>query len=122
MDIWHTLTSSSVLLGIAALGGLVLVLIRISQKTNPPHWLAMLHGFIAAAGVTLLCYVAVFAAIPPMALYGLLCLLVAALLGVWLNLGYQIKGSLLPVSVIAVHALFAVVGFLLLLAAAFLKR
>ncbi|WP_395407567.1 hypothetical protein ACHMW6_13290 [Pseudoduganella sp. UC29_106] len=64
MDSLTTLTSSSVLLGLAALGGLLMVLIRLGKKTNPPHWLAMVHGFIAAAGVTLLCYVALFAPIP----------------------------------------------------------
>jgi hypothetical protein len=120
MDAQTILTSSSVLLGFAALGGLFMVLIRLAQKTNPPHWIAMAHGFIAAAGVTLLCYVALFAPIPGKAAIALLLLLAAALVGAWMNLGYHIKGQLLPNAVMIVHALVAVIGFLLLLAALFL--
>ncbi len=34
---------------------------RLSQKKNPPNWLALLHGLRAASGLTLLLYAALTA-------------------------------------------------------------
>jgi hypothetical protein len=41
---------------VAALGGLTMAGIRFAGKPQPPVWLAMLHGFLSAAAVTLLLY------------------------------------------------------------------
>ena len=45
------------------------------QGSNPPAWLAMLHGFLAAAGLTLLTVAALTVGIPGLALGGLALLL-----------------------------------------------
>jgi len=80
--------TACVLLAIAALGGLTMAGIRFGGKPQPPTWLAMLHGFLlAAAG------------------------------GTFLNLNYHWKMLPLPKGMIVGHALIAVAGFALLLAA-----
>ena len=117
MDTQTILFVACVLFGVAAAGGIVMALIRLGKKANPPHWIAMLHGFIAAAGVTLLAYVSIFAHVPDLAHIGLLALLLAAIGGVWMNLGRHQQGVLIPNAVMVGHALVAVAGVALLLLA-----
>lgn len=107
-----------VILAIAAAGGLIMAGIRLFGDRNPPAWLAMLHGLLAGAGLTLLLFAAFTVGIPTFALYALILLIIAALGGVFLNLGYQEKRELLPKPVVYLHALLAVVGFVLLIIAA----
>ncbi|MEO8809734.1 MAG: hypothetical protein ABI386_05775 [Rhodanobacter sp.] len=92
--------------------------VRIFSNSNPPAWLAMLHGLLAAAGLTLLLFAAFTAGIPRHATWALILLAIAALGGLLLNLGYQEKRKLLPKPVMYVHALIAVAGFILLIVAA----
>lgn len=106
------------LFAIAAAGGLVMASVRIFSDRNPPAWLAMLHGLLAGAGLTLLIFGALTVGIPKYAMWALILLAIAALGGVFLNLGYQEKRTLLPKSVMYAHAVIAVVGFVLLLTAA----
>jgi hypothetical protein len=73
------LRTSTVLLAIAALGGLVMAGIRFAGKPHPPIALAMLHGFLAAAAVTLLLYAAATIGLPSMAFTALV--LIIAVLG-----------------------------------------
>jgi hypothetical protein len=103
------------LLGVAALGGIVMAATRLSQEKNPPSALALLHGLLAAAGLTLLLYAACTVGIPTMAAAGLALLLIAALVGVVLNQKYQWKAVLLPRGLLLGHAALAVIGFVLLL-------
>jgi len=91
MDPSLILRTSSVLLAITAGGGLVMAAIRFGGKPHPPSWLAMLHGFLAAAGLTLLVYAYFAMAIPAFAALALLLLLIAAAGGVLMNLGYHLK-------------------------------
>lgn len=107
-----------VLFAIAAAGGLVMAGVRISGNKNPPAWLAMLHGLLAGAGLTLLLFAAFTVGLPKYALWALILLVIAALGGVFMNLGYQEKRELLPKPVLYIHALIAVVGFILLIMAA----
>jgi len=104
-----------VLFAVAALGGVVMAIVRLSKNVNPPSWLAMLHGLLAAAGVTLLLYAAFAGGIPALATAGLLLILIAALVGLVLNLKYQWPRALLPTGVVFGHAAIAVVGFILVL-------
>lgn len=106
-----------VLFGIAAAGGIVMALIRLGSHNNPPHWIAMLHGFLAAAGVTLLAYVTIFAHVPDMVQFGLLAFVLAAAGGVWMNLARHHQNRLIPSTIMIVHALVAVAGLALLLLA-----
>ena len=89
--------------------------IRFAGNRQPPIALAMLHGFLAAAAVTLLLYAAATVGLPGMALVALVLFLVAAGGGVILNLNYHWKQLPLPKWLVVVHAAAAVVGFVLLL-------
>ena len=116
------LRTSTILLAIAAVGGLVMVGIRFAGDRQPPAALAMLHGFLAGAAVTLLLYAAATVGLPKMALWALVLFVVAAGGGVILNLNYHWKQLPLPKWLIVVHATAAVAGFLLLLAATWATR
>ena len=121
MNLASVLWTSTILLVITAAGGLVMA--GVAFKGNqPPTWLAMLHGFLAAAALTLLLYAAATVGLPGMALTALVLLLVAAAGGVVLNLKYHWKQLPLPRWLVVVHAVAAVAGFLLLLAAAWAAR
>ena len=113
------LQTSAVLLGLSALGGAAMALIRFSGKPHPPAWLAMLHGFLAAAGLTLLAFAAATVGVPQLAVIALVLFIAAAGGGVLLNLGYHLKGVPLPKWLVLVHAAIAIVGFACLLIAAF---
>lgn len=116
------LRTSTVLLAIAAVGGLVLAGYRFGGDRQPPTALAMLHGFLAAAAVTLLLYAAATVGLPGMALAALALFLLAAGGGVILNLDYHWKQRPLPKWLVIVHAGAAVVGFVLLLSATWATR
>ncbi|MGH8139941.1 MAG: hypothetical protein ACREVV_17330 [Steroidobacteraceae bacterium] len=104
-----------ILLAVGALGGVVMAIVRLFRNINPPSWLAMLHGLLAAAGITLLLYAACTAGIPQLANAGLVLLVLAALGGLVLNLKYHAQNALLPRGLLVGHALLAVIGFLLVL-------
>jgi len=104
-----------VLFAIAALGGVMMAVVRLSKNMNPPSWLALLHGLLAAAGLTLLLYAAMAVGIPTLADAGLVLLVIAALGGLVLNLKYQWERALLPPGLMIGHAAIAVVGFVLVL-------
>ena len=106
-----------VLFAIAAVGGIVMATIRFSGKPHPPTWLAMLHGFLAGAGLTLLIYAACTVGLPSLALTATALFVVAALGGAVMNLNYHLKMLPLPKWLVLVHAAIAVVGFLCLLVA-----
>jgi len=82
----------------------------------------MLHGFLAAAAVTLLLYAAATVGLPRMALIALVLFLAAAAGGAILNLNYHWKQLPLPKGLVIVHAIAAVAGFVLLLAATWAAR
>lgn len=111
------LKTASVLLAIAALGGLTMAGIRFGGKPQPPTWLAMVHGFLSAAALTLLVYAYFTVGLPALAAWALLLFLIAAAGGAFLNLNYHWKMLPLPKGMIVGHALIAVAGFALLLAA-----
>lgn len=116
------LRASTVLLAIAAAGGLVMAGIRFASDRQPPAALAMLHGFLAAAGMTLLLYGAATVGLPGMAVGALVLFLVAAGGGVILNLQYHWKQVPLPKWLVVVHACIAVVAFAMLVAATLAAR
>lgn len=105
------------LLAISAAGGLTMAAIRFSGKPHPPTWLAMLHGFLSAAALTLLTYACFTVGLPGTAQLALALLLVAAAGGAFINLNFHWKMLPLPKGLILVHAGLAVCGFLLLVIA-----
>jgi hypothetical protein len=116
------LLTASVLLAVAAAGGLVMAGIRFVGDRSPPAALAMLHGFLAAAAVTLLLYAAATIGLPRLALMALALFVVAAGGGAILNLNYHWKQRPLPKGLVLVHAGAAVLGFVLLVAATWSAR
>ncbi len=108
---------AAALLGMGALGGLVMAGIRFSGAPRPPSWIAMLHGVLAAAGLTLLIYSALTVGIPRMAQLATGLLVLAALGGTVINLQFHSKMLALPKPLIVGHALLAVSGFALLVLA-----
>ena len=122
MNLASVLWTSTILLAITAAGGLVMAGIAFKGHQQPPTWLAMLHGFLAAAALTLLLYAAATIGLPGMAMTALVLFLVAAAGGVMLNLKYHWKQLPLPRWLVIVHAVAAVAGFLLLLAATWTMR
>jgi hypothetical protein len=109
------LETSAALFGIAALGGLTMAAIRVTQKVNPPSWIAMAHGLLAAAGLTLLAWAVWRVGADNYAQGALALLLLAAAGGAYLNLRYHMRSTPLPVGFMWGHALLAVLGFGLLL-------
>jgi hypothetical protein len=92
------LLTSTVLLAVAAAGGLLMAGMRFVGDRSPPAPLAMLHGFLAAAAVTLLLYAAATVGLPRLALLALGLFLAAAAGGAILNLKYHWKQLPLPQS------------------------
>ena len=105
------------LLAVSATGGLTMAAIRFGGKPHPPTWLAMLHGFLSAAALTLLLYACFTVGLPGMAQLALLLFLVAAAGGAYMNLNFHWKMLPLPKAIILVHAGVAICGFLLLVIA-----
>jgi len=113
------LQTATILLAVTALGGLLMAGIRFSRKHNPPAWLAMLHGLLAASGLTLLAYAVCTMTVPPMATLALALFLLAAAGGAVMSLAYKWRQRLLPAWLVVAHAIAAVTAFVLLLLAAF---
>lgn len=100
-----------VLFAVAALGGIVLAIMRIRGRLTLPLGLALVHGIVAAAGLAaLIAAVATgLGAKTPLVLF-----LVAAV-GGFVLFSFQLRKKAIPIAVMVVHAIVAVVGFLLLL-------
>jgi hypothetical protein len=105
------------LLAVSAAGGLIMAAMRFSGKPHPPISLAMLHGFLSAAALTLLFYAYFTVGLPRMAQLALLLFLAAAAGGAFMNLNFHWKLLPLPKWLVLVHAGIAVCGFLLLVIA-----
>ena len=106
------------LFAIAAAGGLIMAGVRAFAQRNPPAWLALLHGLLAGAGLTLLLLLYFVSGLPALATWALLLFIIAAAGGVLMNLGFQWQQKPIPLSLMYAHALIAVVGFVLLVWAA----
>ena len=119
MDATLMLRTAVVLLGLTAVVGVVMAGIRFGRTRNPPAWVSLVHGLLAGGALTLILYAAVVLGVPTSAKIGLGLLLVAAAGGVVMNLGYHWKDRLDPASVVVLHATLAVVGFIMLVLAAF---
>jgi len=109
--------TASFLLALAAVGGVIMAAMRFGGRPQPPAWLAMLHGFLAGAAVTLLLYAYFTVGLPTLAAWAVLLFLMAAAGGAFLNLNYHAKNLALPKGLIVGHASLAVIGFLMLLVA-----
>lgn len=101
-----------VLFALAALGGVVLAIMRLRGRTTLPIGLAVVHGLVAAAGLVALIAAVVGSGLGAQASLGLF--VIAALGGVAL-FSFQLRGKPLPIGLMLAHGLVAVVAFVLLL-------
>jgi hypothetical protein len=114
MDVQTMLRTAIILLGITALGGLLMAGMRFSGRPHPPPFFAMVHGLLAGAGVTLILYAGLAGGMPGGGWGGLALLLVAVLGGLVLNLRYHWEKRELPIGLMLGHAGLAVAGFVVL--------
>lgn len=114
MDAQLMLRTGIVLLALTAAGGLVAATFRLSGRPHPPNFITMLHGLLAAGGLTLVLYVTVVQGLSNGGSLGLAALLVAVLGGLVLNLGFHWKNQPLPIWLVLVHAAVAAGGLVLL--------
>ena len=110
------MTVAAILFAIAALGGVVMALMRLSGRDYPPMALAIVHGLFAAAGLVALIVALVSAAIPTMAKIALILFLGAAI-GGFVLFSYHLKKRALPISYVIGHGIVAVIAFVILIAA-----
>lgn len=110
MSVTAMLQAATILLLLTALGGVAMAVRRLGGKANPPDWLAMAHGFLAAAAFALIVYAGLQEGIPPSASAGIVVLLMAAAGGIVMNLLYHLAGKLIPQWLLHVHILLGVVG------------
>jgi len=109
------LEAATALLAMAALGGALMAAIRFSGRPHPPSWLAMGHGFLASAGLTLLIYAELTVGLPMLAELALGLAIAAAVGGAALNLLFHVKKLPLPIPLMILHAVLALSAFVLLL-------
>lgn len=105
------------LFAVAALGGLYMAVVRFRGAERPPTAIALLHGALAAAGLVALIVAVVGGGAPEAAKTALVIFIVAALGGFYLFAQHLSKKAL-PIPVMVIHALVAVVAFVILLVAA----
>ena len=113
------MNATAIVLGLAALGGATLAAIRLSGTPRPPTWMALGHGGIAATGLAMLIYSVATLTTPMLVQVALAVLILAALGGATLFLGFHIRELALPIPLVLVHGLMALTGYGLLLAGMF---
>jgi hypothetical protein len=109
------MTIALVLFALAALGGLYMAVVRFRGAERPPTAVALVHGVAAAAGLIAL-IAAVVGGAPEAAKTALVVLVIAAVGGFFL-IAQHLQKRALPIPVMVVHALVAVIGFVILLVA-----
>jgi hypothetical protein len=106
-----------VLFALAAIIGLTMAIAAFRGRF-PPVPSAVLHGLLAASAIVLLLIAVLSQGFAGPAAWALVLLLIAALGGLTLALGFHARSKPLPKGMVAGHALIAVIGLLLLLAGA----
>ena len=109
------MTLATIVLLMAALGGIAMVAIRLSGAPRPPTWLAIGHGLIALTGVTLLAFAAAMSGIPQLAQISLGLFVLAALGGMAIFTLFHLRNLALPIPIVLGHAFLALSGIGLLL-------
>jgi len=110
------MTLALILFGIAALGGIVLAVLRLRGAALPPMGLAIVHGLLGAAGLVALILAIVNAQTPALAKTALIGFLIAALGGFAL-FSFHLRRKALPIPLMVIHALVAVISFVILILA-----
>lgn len=108
------MTTAVLLFAIAALGGVVMAIMRLGGRDLPPLGLAIVHGLFAAGGLVALIVALVGSGYTVVTIIALLGFLGAALGGFYL-FSLHLKKQALPVPSVLVHGGFAVISFIILL-------
>ncbi len=108
------MNAAAIIRSLAALGGLTMLAIRLSDSPRPPTWLALGHGAIAWTGIVILAYLAMTSGIPGMAQVSLGLIVLAAIGGVAIFALYHLKNLPLPIPIVLGHGLLALTGLGLL--------
>jgi glucose uptake protein GlcU len=106
--------AAAILFAIAALGGIVMALIRFSGRDYPPVFLAVIHGVFAAAGIVTL-LVAALAPGVALSIRVALILFVGAAIGGFALVYFHANKRPLPISYIVIHGLVAIIAFIILI-------
>jgi hypothetical protein len=107
------LVLSVILFAIAAFGGLVLGVLGLRQR-DLPMWLSLIHGAVAAAGLIVLIIGVLQGHAGSLPIISLVLFLIAAL-GGFVLFSYHLRRKAHPRGLIVIHALAAVIAFVLLL-------
>jgi hypothetical protein len=108
------LWASIILFAIAALGGVVLAVLRISNRPLPLP-LAVVHGLVAATALVIFIVTIVGSAMTPTTAAVALILFLIAAIGGAVLFSLHLSGKKLPLPLVLGHGLLAVVAFILLL-------
>ena len=108
------MTLAVTLFALAAVGGLALAGMRLKGTELPPMWLAVVHGLAAASALVALVVAVMGSGAPSTATIALVGFVVAALGGFALFANH-LRGKALPIPLMLVHAVVAVVSFVVLL-------
>lgn len=106
---------ATILLSLAALGGLTMAVFRMQGNPRPPNWIPPVHGLVAASGVALLIVEAATNGIPRLVQVALGLFVIAAGGGLFMNLQFHRQNRALPIPVMLGHGLLALTGVLLLI-------
>jgi hypothetical protein len=106
---------ATIALVFAAIGGVIMVTVRLTGRPRPPTWLAIGHGGMAAFGVGLLA--GEWAVLPDLARISLGIFCLAILGGATLFLGFHLRNRPLPIPLMLAHGLTALTGLTLLIIA-----
>ena len=112
------MTTAVILFAIAALGGVVMAIMRFTGRNLPPIGLALVHGIVAAAGLVALILTVVGHTVSTKASIALGGFVLAALGGFFL-FSFHLRKQALPIPAMVIHALVAVISFVILLLAMF---
>ena len=119
MDAQVALNTAVILLALAAVGGVLMAIIRLRGAPRPPSIIAMVHGLAAGAALTLILFTWWQVGVPGLVKAATGLFVVAALGGVYLNVQFHSKLQPLPIPVVFLHAAMAVTGFVLLVLGTF---
>lgn len=115
------MTTAIVLFAVAALGGIVMALMRLGGRELPPLGLALVHGLFAAGGLVALILALVGHGYTMVTIIALLGFVGAALGGFYL-FSLHMKKQALPIPAVLAHGGFAVISFILLLVGVYVLR
>ena len=113
------ISTAAIVLGFAALGGLTLVVMRLSGTPRPPTWIALSHGTVAATGLVLLIFAVRDGAVDRLVNIALGVIVLAALGGTTIFVGFHLRNRAFPIPLVIGHGLIALTGYVLLLVGMF---